>query len=194
MKRKGFTIIELMLVIGIIAILIGIVSTAASESLRVARTRRAQAAITVVQTGLAAYHAAKDEWPIDLKSKTANHKAYDTGSFDSNIYDLSATEVRQCVYALAAQAKNGNPIIDVTGLWVSRHDGNSTREKVPGMDFMSAIRGTRESSRKMKLDEMYFGYPRKSDGGFERFGMGYSMAADTISVGYLTDYPVGCRR
>lgn len=192
MKRQGFTIIELMLVIGIIAILIGIVSTAASESLRVARTRRASAAISVVQTGLAAYHAAKDEWPVDLKGKTGNHKTTLYG-FDANVYDLTSDEVRQCVKALAVQAKNGNPVVDVTGLWVSRHDGNSMSEKVYGLDFMSAIRGTRKSSRKMKLDEMYFGYPRTSDGGFERFGMGYSMAADAITVGHLYDYPVGSR-
>ena len=193
MKRQGFTIIELMLVVGIISILIGIVTTAASESLRSARSRRANATIAVVQTGLAAYHATKDEWPVDLSKKTANH-TYSDGSVDANIYDLTATEVRQCVYKLAAQAKNGNPVIDVTGLWVSRHDGNSTREKVPGMDFMSAIRGTRKSSRKMKLAEMYFGYPRESDGGFERFGMGYSMAADTITVGRLSDYPKGSQK
>ena len=190
MKRRGFTIIEMLMVIGILSILIGIITTAASQSMQAARSRRAEAAKKVVQTALGAYYAANDDWPVSgLAKRTGNHK--NGNVTDESVYDLTADEVRTCVKALVMATKNGNPFLDVTGLWVSRHDGNSTREKVPGMDFMSAIRGTRKSSRKMKLAEMHFGYPRTSDGGFERFGMGYSLTADMISVGNRGDYPGG---
>ncbi len=190
MKRKGFTIVELLMVIGILSILLSIVTTAASESMRAARKRRAEATKSAVQVGLAAYHARMDAWPVDLSDKTGNHRK-NASTVDANLYDLTASEVRTCVYKLAAETKNGNPVIDVTGLWVSRSDGNSSSRKDYGMDFMSAIRGTRKSSRKMKLAEMYFGYPRESDGAFERFGMGYSLTADSISVGSRDDYPGG---
>ena len=191
MKRRGFTIVELLMVIGILAVLLTIVTTAASESMRAARKRRADASKTVVQVGLAAYHAAKDGWPgdLNLEKKTGNHRLGGNNK-DPYLYDLSAEEVRRCVYELVREVKNGNPVIDVTGLWVSRSNGN-TDKKEYGLDFMSAIRGTSKSARKMKIAEMYFGYPRASDGGFERFGMGYSLTADMISVGNRGDYPGG---
>ena len=43
MKKKGFTIVELLMVISIIGILLGIVTTAASSSIKSARSRRADA-------------------------------------------------------------------------------------------------------------------------------------------------------
>ena len=51
--KKGFTIVELLMVIGIIAVLMGIVTTAASESMKASRGRRADALCTLVQSGLA---------------------------------------------------------------------------------------------------------------------------------------------
>ncbi len=176
------------MVVGIIAILIGIVTTAASQSLRASRSSRASAAMKVVQTGLAAYHAMMDEWPIpNLAKKSGNHGS---GQYkDENIYDLTAKEVRECVMELVEQTKKGNPLIDVTGLWVSRYDGDDPNKKVSGMDFWSAIHGTRKlSKKKMKLADMYFGYPRESDGYFERFGMGYSIPSDSLTVGYRDSY------
>lgn len=186
MKRRGFTIVELLLVIGIITVLMGLVTTAASESMRSARDRRAEALFRLVQSGLAAYYAQNDEWPIDFKGKTGNHRT-GANDVDANQYDLSANDVQTCMRKLVEQAKNGNPLIDVSGLWVSEGDGDSKRSRYPGMDFMSAIHGTRKSQKKLKLNRMNFGYPA-SDGSFERFGMGYSIAADQLSVGRRGDY------
>ena len=182
----AFTIVELLMVIGIIAILLGIVTTAASESLRASRDRRASAVIAVMQSGLAAYYAVKEEWPMDFSGKEGNHKN-ESNDIDKNQYDLSYSEVKKCAYAVVETAKTGAPLVDVSGLWVSRSSGESDKYE-QGMDFMSAIRGTRESSKKMKLTEMYFGYPRSSDGGFERYGMGYSIATDQLTVGRRGSY------
>lgn len=185
MTRRGFTIVELLLVIGIITVLMGLVTTAASESMRSARDRRAEALFKLVQSGLAAYYAQNDEWPIDFSGKVGNHRT-GANDVDANQYDLSASEVRTCVRKMVESAKTGNPLIDVSGLWVSRGDGESG-SRHPGMDFMSAIHGTRKSAKKMKLAEMYFGYPA-SNGSFERFGIGYSIAGDQLIVGRRGDY------
>lgn len=187
-KRRGFTIVELLMVVGIIAVLLGIVTTAASESMRGARNRRADAVIALVQAGLAAYYAQNDEWPISFSGKEGNHKLDDQGTVDKNQYDLTATEVRNCVKEVVEAAKRGTPLVDVSGLWVSRSDGETSGKKGIGMDFMSAVRGTRKSTQKMKLAEMYFGYPRESDGAFERFGMGYSIPTDQLVVGRRGNY------
>ncbi len=185
--KRGFTIVELLMVIGIIAILMGIVTTAASESMKASRKRRAEALVSLVQSGLAAYYAQNDEWPISFKGKVGNHKK-GSDDVDENQYDLTASEVRECVRKIVESTKQGNPLIDVSGLWVSRSDGDASSGRGHGMDFMSAIRGTRQSSKKMKLAEMYFGYPNESNGAFVRFGMGYSIATDQLRVGWRDDY------
>ena len=61
--KKGFTIVELLMVVAILAVLLGIVTTAATASIRQARERRTQAVKQTLQNGIAAYRARKDEWP-----------------------------------------------------------------------------------------------------------------------------------
>ena len=183
--RKGFTIVELLVVIGIIIVLMGIVTTAASESMRSARNNRAKALFALVQSGLAAYYAQNEKWPIDFEGRSGNHRKNNGNEVDPNQYDLTAGEVRTCVRAIVESTKSGNPLIDVSGLWVSRSDGET--QKGSGMDFMTAIRGSRKSAQKMKLADMNFGYP-DSSGAFRRFGMGYSIPADQLTVGRREDY------
>ena len=187
--KKGFTIVELLVVIGVIIVLMGIVTTAASESMKASRSRRRDALISLVQAGLAAYYAQNDEWPISFKGKSGNHK---TGGndVDENQYDLSDTEVCDCVRKIVESAKEGNPLIDVSGLWVADKgnyvDGSDKR--TTGMDFMTAIHGSRKNTKRLKLEKMVFGYPNESNGAFTRFGMGYSISTDQLTVGRRADY------
>lgn len=193
--KKGFTIVELLLVIGIIGILMGIITTAATSSMRSSRKQRADALCSLVQAGLATYHAQKGEWPVSLSGTRSNNEGTNDSS-DYDIVELTGSEVRQCVKALVDETKKGNPMMDISGLWVSRSPGepqgtNNSGEKGQqgnrtgqgyGMDFMSAIRGTRKSSKKMTTAEMYFGYPDPETGTFLRFKMTYSRPSDSISV------------
>lgn len=166
--KKAFTIIELMMVIAIIAVLVTIVVVVAKGAINDAREDRAEAIRSIVQQGLDVYHAQKGEWPV----KGLENKA--TAS-ESNYYLLTESEVRQCMVKMLEECKNGNPMFDVSGLFVSR-------DKKYGLDFMSAIRGTRKTSRKMKVPEMYFGYPNKSNGRFVPLQMKYVYAADQLLV------------
>lgn len=193
--KRGFTIVELLMVMGIIGVLLGIVTTAASSSVKMARKRRAESLCHLVQAGLATYNAQKGEWPINLESKSGSGNNEFT-------YTLSSEEVRACVKALVDEAKKGNPMMDISGLFVSRVDYDPVNKwekcecgvsgcgdrryppsRVFGLDFWPAIKGVRDKSpNKMKTEQMYFGYPHPADGSFIRFGMNYSISADSITV------------
>ena len=190
MKNKGFTIVELLMVIGVIAVLMSIVTTAASESIKASRARRRDALFTLVQSGLAAYYAQNDKWPkFDPEShKKGNHKKSGSNDIDENQYDLDASEVRECIKEVIMSVKTGNPLLDVSGLWVSRSRGDKSGGEGVGLDFLTAIRGSRKNAKKMTLSDMYFGYPDESSGRFIRFGIGYSISTDQMTVGKRGDY------
>ena len=185
--KKGFTIVELLMVIGIIGVLMGIVTTAASESMKATRKRRADALFALVQSGIATYYAQHDKWPNFTPPDKGNHRI-DQDRIDENQYDLTDDEVRKCIREVIMSVKTKNPLIDVAGLWVSRSKGDKKGGEGSGMDFMTAVRGSRKNARKMTLSDMYFGYPDESSGRFVRFGIGYSIATDQMTVGKRDDY------
>ena len=192
--KRGFTIVELMMVCGIIAILMGIVTTAASSSIKSSRRQKADALCALVQAGLSTYREQKGAWPVNLPTSRTNNEG-PGGKTDPDKIVLTGEEVRECVRKLVHEAKLDNPMMDISGLFVSRQDGelqgggtgiggaNKGRAKAAyGLDFMQAIRGTKRSQKRMKVSEMYFGYPDPDTGYFRRFKMVYSIPTDTITV------------
>lgn len=187
MKRQGFTLVELMMVVGILAVLMSIVVASVSSSMKAARERRTTALCVAVETGLATYYAQTDEWPDPLGGKvrsgsfsSSNNEGVQ-GRTDAEKYVLTANEVRQMVKKLVDEAKEGNPLMDISGLFVSRDPGEKGG-KGYGMDFFTAVRGDKRSRKKMKTGEMYFGYPDRDTGKFRRFKMVYSIPTDSLSV------------
>lgn len=171
------------MVIGIIGILLGIVTTAASSSVKMSRSRRADALCAIVQSGLAVYNAQEGEWPISgLEDKSSRNQSGSNNTTESLVYELNGGEVRDCVKALVEKTRQNNPVMDISGLFVSRFQGERNSGEAYGLDFMSAIRGTRKSSKKMKLAEMYFGYPESKHGWFRRFKIVYAIGSDSLTV------------
>lgn len=187
MKRRAFTLVELMMVVVILSVLLTIVFSSVKNSLQGARSRRASALCSAVETGLATYYAQKDEWPDPLGAKVANgslRQSNDEGAnnqTDSDRYVLEASEVRQMVKALVDEAKLGNPLMDISGLFVSRDPGERG-SKGFGLDFFDAVHGTKQSHTRMSTSEMYFGYPDPATGRFRRFKMVYSIPTDKLTV------------
>ena len=166
----------MMMVVGILAILLTIIIASVNDSIKASRARRASALCTSVQTGLATYYAQNDEWPDPLGSKVEN--GFRSGS---EVYELTAGEVRQMVKKLVDEAKRGNPLMDISGLFVSRDSGERGGKGI-GMDFFTAVRGDKHSKKRMTSSEMYFGYPDVSTGKFRRFKMVYSIPTDQLTV------------
>ena len=143
------------MVIAILGILLGIVTTAASNSIKQARSRKAEACCRVVQAGFETYYAQKGHWPGGVESTITGDKEY----------------------------KKGNPCLDISGLFVSRHQGDKNSRDL-GMDFMTAIRGTpkEKNGQRMLSSEMHFGYPEPEHGYFRHFKVVYSKPTDQMKV------------
>ena len=180
--KKGFTIVELMMVIGIIAVLMGIITTAASTSIKSNRSRKADVLCKVVQTGLATYYEQEGKWPWGNGLPSGVSADGAGNEKNPNSIELGAEQVRACVKALVDKAKENKPMMDISGLFVSRSPGERNTGAATGLDFMQAIRGTKQSQKKMKTAEMYFGYPEEDHGWFRRFKMVYSVPGDSLSV------------
>lgn len=186
MKKNGFTIVELLMVIGIITVLLGIVTTVASSSIKSSRRQKAAALCAMVQAGLATYYAQEGRWPVDICNNPIPRKNKEgpDKTDDPNKIVLKGSEVRKAVYELVCMTKLNRPMMDVSGLFVSRQPGRYG-QPCHGLDFMPAVRGTRESSKKMSSSEMYFGYPDEESGFFRHFKMVYSIPADSITVSQM---------
>jgi len=174
---RAFTIVELLMVVGIISVLVTITFSAVSGSMKRARTQKARALCMLVEQGVATYYAQKGEWPVSgLADKDPDS--------NSDVYTLSATEVREMVKKVVEETRKNNPMIDVSGLFVSTSSGEMGSRGY-GMDFMTAIHGSKRNAKKIKLAQMYFGYPCPGTGYFRRFKMTYSPATDKVTVSTL---------
>lgn len=182
MKRRGFTIVELMMVIAVIAVLITICSSAVIGVLQRARVQRAQVLCRIVEQGLSTYYAQKGSWPWGDKQANDNNHEY---------YELSASEVKDCIFMLVKESKqNHNPMFDISGLLVSVRNGEPG-DKHHGMDFMTAVRGSKQHPRRIPAGQLYYGYPESSHGYFRRFIIKYSPSLDRVSVSTFPDWQEG---
>lgn len=187
MKRRGFTLVELMTVVGILSILMTLVVSSVSGSMKTARENKAKALCVTVQSALATYYAQKEKWPEPIGTRAINGGLSRTndegvdGRSDPDKYILNESEVRAMVKALVDEVKKGNPLIDVSTLFVSREPGHAG-SKAYGLDFFQAVRGDKRTKKRMKTADMYFGYPDKETGHFRSFKMVYSIPTDELMV------------
>lgn len=174
MKRAGFTIVEMLIVISVIGVLMGIVTTAARNSIRDARDRRKVTMAAIIEQGMATYYQRKGRWPNALESKVQANN-FDNGEY----YDLQPSEVDSCFRdVVKCSTEKRNPMMDVTGLFVAPANAKS------GMDFNVARQGKKKNARKLNVNEMVFGYPDKESGKFKRYGLRYSIPGDSVKVTY----------
>lgn len=175
MRRRGFTIVELMVVVAVIAVLMTIVTTASMNAIRSAREKRTAAMQTVFQQAIANFHAAdsQNHWPGAIEDLAQRG--------DSGVL---GEEEAQRVFRIIVQKSTGEsggllPLIDPHGLYVAPSGTQDGRGA--GLSFDDARQG---DSRRQKLAvaRMAFGYPGKLTGSFHRFNIVYRAETDSVSV------------
>ncbi len=175
MKKRGFTIVELLMVIAVIAVLISITTTSVLGAMKRARVQKANVLCELVKQGLCTYYAQKGEWPWGYKSSTG----------EDDYYWLTEAEIRNAIFELVKEAKKHNPMMDISGLYVSTQSGEPGSRHY-GMDFMTAVRGSKQHPERIPASRLYYGYPESEHGYFRRFVIKYSPVTDQIIVRTFT--------
>ena len=185
--RRGFTIVELLVVIAVIGVLMGIVTTAATASIREARGRRIVAMKNALQAGLAAYYAKNDKWPGQL-ANISNGASLTKEELEAGCIVLSDGQTDSIFRTLIEEStrKGGTPYLDVNGLFVAKSAPPSGGEKKPeqvyrGRDYKAAANKNDKRSY-IPPGQMIIGYARKKSGYFRRYRISYNFRTDSASV------------
>jgi prepilin-type N-terminal cleavage/methylation domain-containing protein len=180
MRKSGFTIVEMLMVVAVLSVLLGIITTTASSAIRQSRVKKAAAMRSVLEAGLATYYAQQGEWPGKLKSWS--EKGTDGGKL--RVDYLSETEADSVFQELVSESLKGRPMLDVSGLFVARASvvgADSSRSKAHGMEFRAATAPNRKGGR-LSASQLAYGYATKETGEFRRFIIKYNFETDSVTV------------
>ena len=200
MRRRGFTIVELLVVIAVIAILMSIVVVAAQGAIRNARAKRASAMAVALESGLSAYYAQVGSWPDAIEAK-AKSMTDDTYMFTADETDQIFRQLLQKTFGKGQGQKS--MMVDATALFVVdranlqrtrnsagcydnhrnpnlRHSYCGNQRCPHGVDFTEATR--KGGKYRIQLNNMAVGYPGTEFGCFRRFWLIYNAKTDSVSV------------
>ena len=196
--KRGFTIVELLVVIAVIGILGGIVTNAAMGAIKNARGSRANAMRTALEQAITTYYAQEGKWP-DAIERVIN------GNMDEDVHTFSAEDCddifRQVVGKGFGKSGRKSVLVDATALFVARSrdlgnggkgcfDNHSNRKNaktfcgnqkcINGIDFSTAV--ARSGKNHIRFNEMAFGYQGTEAGKFCRFWVKYNGKTDSVTV------------
>ena len=122
MKKGGFTLLELLVVIVVIGILATLVVGGANYALRVARAKRVSLSCSTLKTAIHRYHSEYNEWPGGEEPKKKD------GRFQPVEYE--GKDNKKVFGQLRADSKK-NPdhlaFLDETAFFTSASDGSATK-------------------------------------------------------------------
>ena len=171
MKHRGFTLVELLMVIAVVSILLTLITTAASNAIKSAREKRAEAMRIMLESGIATYHAQEGKWPGAIETYAQNGQ-------DRTLQESEAQRVFQEICKKSI-GKNGNPYVDASALFVAPAGARNGRDS--GIGLREAIRRG-EHRRRYRISELHFGYAKASGGRFQRYGLAYHASSDSVTV------------
>jgi len=176
MRRRGFTLVELMIVVAVIAVLLTIVTTAASNAIHSSREKRTEAMRVAFQNAITTYQASDSSglWPSPVQSAAEGAKTT----------VLTEDEAQRTFRIIVQKATGASgsmlPLIDPHGLVVAP-DG-ATDGKTRGISYDDARQGDGHHRQGITTDKMLFGYQNAGSGAFYRFNIIYHAETDSITV------------
>lgn len=185
--KKGFTLVELMITVGILAILLTIVVVSAGGVMKAAREKRTEAMRVALEQGIATYYAQMSEWPKPIEDAIGSQT-------DKDEFVLSESETDQVFVEIVRKAFGKGKglksmMVDASALYVA--DKSTLRTPVEqrycwqrhcgrGIDFAEATK--KNAKHGISLGQMAFGYPCKEHGLFCRFKIKYNVKSDSVKV------------
>ena len=173
--RGGFTIVELLAVIGVVAVLISIIVSVASNSIRASRSKRAAVMCSSLQQAISAYYAEEGRWPSLLENVDTDGE--DTKTFKGTQADQIFQEVVGKGFGKSGQK---SMLLDASGLFVCE-SAAANNPRARGYNF-SEVTGSGAKHR-IGLKQMAFGYQDSGSGCFRRFCVIYNCRTDSVTVG-----------
>ena len=180
--KKGFTIVELLMVVAILAVLLGIVTTAATASIRQSRERQAQAMKQTLQNGIAAYKVRKDKWPGKLEDWAKRQNEDTLGYLSNSDYDSVIHELLRASSGKMTKSR----VMDPVGLTVIASSGADG--KVNCADYRAVTTKNNKHAKRMEYNEMTVVYPATDTGLAYRFVIEYNTESDEVTVMTQGDY------
>ena len=197
--KRGFTIVEMLMVIAVLAVLMGIVSTAASSVIRKSRVRKNEALRSALQAGIATYYQQEGFWPPGKNGAIQkwSDNGLDQKDRGSGIVTLDDTEYDTLMNYLVTRCLNasGNKVMDVSGFTAVRKSATSAKDesglpKCSGEEVKSWVAKLKASNVRGSVpqaSEMTYGYSHSDKGRFRRFVVKYNAEADNVTVGFAKD-------
>ncbi len=155
--RKGFTLVELMMVMVVMAIIATLATGAAMKSIKQGKERRIDATCVALSMALTNYRAAEQSWPVALEPQ-GNKPTVDFKNDNARVFAPLITD-RKKLYL----------------------DPSALLTKVPGYGVIP-LRVAMD--RKIAPETCPLGYADPSNGNiFKYFKVTFNLSLDTASVG-----------
>lgn len=175
MKRRGFTILELLLVIVLISVLMTIVVIAATASIRLARGQRAEAMRVALQAAISTYQAADPEgkWPAPIQEMADSAR--------SGILNESDAQRVFQIIVQKSLGMNGSQLllVDPHMLFVAK--AGAVEGQSSGLSFDDARQGDARR-QPWPVASMVFGFQTGRTGKFYSFKISYNAKTDSVVV------------
>jgi len=182
-NRRGFTIVELLMVVAVIAVLATIVTSAASGAIRQARGRRAEASRTILEAGLAAYHMDQEKWPGSIENEMEDPGNANEGDVRCLSYADSCEALQTLAKESLKGAAKGKSYLDLSDLLVC-NQSSGLKPQAHGLPFREAARANSTRALQVSSSKMNvaFGYQDSQRGYFRPFYVALNVKTERVFV------------